>query len=384
MAKNEGLFKLRGLLDDTVFRITEDGNIASRKTGPSSEKVLTHENFDRTRRNAAEFKMAVQDGAELRYALGRALNGKVGSSLNGRMNGLMHLIAQQDPMNDFGNRRACYGDVSLLNGFDFNKQLPMAKAWKLRFTHSLDAVNGILKLELNPFVAHKKKKFPEEATHFRIISGGSAVDFLRSRYERDIQVSELLPLSKKTPGVICFAHQVKVKPGDVLVQVLGIEFYKLVRGNEVLVKGTVLQVVEALKKVQSHEFRVESQGIEAERQQGNERETGVESLESSVQSQVLEGIQIEDEVHESEELVVCKDTGDISCLYEPQPVGIQHDGMPVRGDTNRDGGLLDSSMVQPGVAVMHNPGDFSIFATLLLENESFMCPEGFRASDSDP
>lgn len=336
MAKNEGVLELRGTIGHMTCRKTEYGNVVSMKTGPSSEQVLKDDKFDRTRRNAREFKMAVEDGAQLRYALGRALNGKGGSSLNGRMNGLLHLIAQQDPVNTLGSRRACNGDVSLLKGFDFNKQLTMAATWKLKYNHSLDAANGAFKLELPPFVAHKKKVFPKEATHFRIISGGAAVDFVRSHYDRDIKVSKLLPLRKKTPCLLCFEHQVKMKPGEVVVQVLGIEFYKLVNENEVLLKGSVLQVVEAVRLnhdlMDCKDLQKNDRIKEAERQRGNEGE----------ESQELRVLSRESRVRGRGHRLICEDT------------------------------------YQSGLQFCRSSGICIIFATLLLEKESFNGPEVFR------
>jgi hypothetical protein len=182
MAKVISLFQLRGSIDDLTFRQTEYGTIAGMKPGPTREKVLTHEDFRLTRRNAGEFKLAIRDAQLLRKALGIALNGIAGSSLNGRMNGLLHTAARQDGTSDLGARRASQGDIGILTGFDFNKQLPLATALPVNFTHALDAATGTLKVALPCFIARKKKNFPAGATHFRIVSGGVAVNFLCPRY----------------------------------------------------------------------------------------------------------------------------------------------------------------------------------------------------------
>jgi hypothetical protein len=110
MAKVISLLKLRGTIDEVTFRKTEEGIIAGMKPGPTRERVLTHANFRRTRRNAAEFRLAIQDARLLRHALGAALNGKTGSSLNGRMNGVFCKAARQDRASDRGCRRAWKGD----------------------------------------------------------------------------------------------------------------------------------------------------------------------------------------------------------------------------------------------------------------------------------
>jgi hypothetical protein len=67
------------------------------------------------------------------------------------------------------------------------------------------------------------------------------------RYFNHIKRSELLPLSKKTPGSICLEHLLNTGPGDALVQVMGIEFYKLVNGKEVLVKGDAMRILKTIR-----------------------------------------------------------------------------------------------------------------------------------------
>ena len=125
MAKVTSLIELRGSIDDLTFRKTEHGIIAGMKPGPSREKVLTHENFRRTRRNAAEFGLAIKEATLLRHALGEALNGRKGSSLNGRMFGLFCQAARQDVVSDRGSRRASTGAIDWLRGFDFNMELSL-------------------------------------------------------------------------------------------------------------------------------------------------------------------------------------------------------------------------------------------------------------------
>jgi hypothetical protein len=203
------------------------------------------------------------------------------------MFGLFCQAARQDVVSDLGSRRASTGAIDLLRGFDFNEQLPLTTALPIHFTHALDTATGTLKVALPCFIARKRKNFPAEATHFRILSGGVAVNFLCPRYHgkrSDIKTSELLPLHKKTPAAICLEHQVDVEAGEVLVQVLGIEFYKLVNGKEVLVKGSALRILEAVRiedeamgtSTQPHEAKLHSCASEMI-QQGNEEKEGRQS-----------------------------------------------------------------------------------------------------------
>lgn len=244
MAKVVGLLKLRGTIEDLTFRQTEVGIIAGAKTGPTRERVLTHESFENTRRNAAEFQQAIRDARLMRYALGRALDRRRGSSLNGRMNGLFYTAARRDTTNDLGSRRSWQGAIELLKGFEFNPKLLMRDALPLVLNLSPDGETGDSTMTIPAFIARKRKLFPKEATHFRVVSGVAVLDFMNSRYQNDIQLSELMPLGKKTPGATSFRHKVKKGAGQVAVQVLGMQFYAMADGQTEAVKGSALRMLE--------------------------------------------------------------------------------------------------------------------------------------------
>lgn len=247
MAKYESILTIRGTIDHLTFRNTPEGKIVGKKTGPTREQVLTHERFARTRCNAREFKQAIEDATLLRQALGRALDGVRCTTLNGHMNGLLYAVACQDTQRDLGSRCAAGGAISIMTGFNFNKNLALVTALPFSFEHNLDAVAGVMQVEIPSFTAYKKKAFPKEATHFRIVAGGAVVNFANRTHTRHIACSELLLLGRKTPGPIGFACALPVGQDDVLVQVLGIQLYKLEKEKEVLVKGGAVQILAATR-----------------------------------------------------------------------------------------------------------------------------------------
>lgn len=275
MAKVISLFKLSGTISDLTFRQTKDGVVAQMKPGPSRERVLHHERFRITRLVAAEFTMAGKEAKLLRDALRSAKDGMHVASLNGRMNGLFYKVAMSDTEHRLGERHASNGNMQLLAGFDFNKELLLANALPAGIRHRLDAATGRMKVELPAFIARKKKGFPKEATHFRIVSCGAVIDFARRSHRNDILTSELMPLRKKTPGDICLEHTLEAGAGEVLVQVLGMQLYRLEEGKEVLLQGGAMRILEVGKV---------GEGIEATRQSGNEggRQEGIEELKAEV------------------------------------------------------------------------------------------------------
>ncbi|WP_276484349.1 hypothetical protein [Paraflavitalea pollutisoli] len=248
MAKAFGIIKVRGAIDDLSFRQTEFGNEVGRKPGPTRERVLHHERFHNTRLNLEEFKRSMEGSKLLRKALAPLLAGRKGSALNGRMNGLLYRMAMGDSLNRFGERGPATGDATLLNGFEFNKALGLDMAVNVPVVHAMDVDSGVGKAVVPSFVARKRAGFPVGATHFRAVSGLVAIDFARKSCRQDFQYSEMMPLRMKTADAMTFDQQVKVLPGEVLVQVLGMEFYRQEGEEWVLLKGTILRIVEAVRK----------------------------------------------------------------------------------------------------------------------------------------
>lgn len=246
MAKLVGPLKLRGSIDDLCCRKTEDGIVVGMKPGPSREKVLTHDNFKRTRCNASEFQLAIKSATLLRRALGSALNGVRATKLSGRMNGLLYSVAEQDQEHDLGYRCAGSGDVSRLEGFEFNHKLSLDYALPVCIEQQLDAASGSVQVNIPSFIVRRRKGFPPEATHFKILSCVGMMDFDKRRYSNHIEESDLLPLSKKMAAVELL-HQLNTQPGEVMVHAVGMLFYKVVKGKEVLLNGGALQVMEAVR-----------------------------------------------------------------------------------------------------------------------------------------
>jgi hypothetical protein len=185
------------------------------------------------------------------------------------MNGLFYKVAMSDTEHRLGERYASNGNMQLLAGFDFNKELLLANALPPGIRHHLDVATGRMKVELPAFIARKKKGFPKEATHFRIVSCGAVIDFARRSHRNDILMSELMPLRKKTPGAICLEHTLEAGEGEVLVQVLGMQLYRLEEGKEVLLQGGAMRILEA-EKVEEGKEALRHPGKEGERLEGKE------------------------------------------------------------------------------------------------------------------
>ncbi len=248
MGKLISPLKIRGTIDDLCFRLTDDGVIVQSKPGPTSEQVRTGKTFDLTRRNAREFGRATKDAMLLRRSLDVMVRAVKHSKLNSHVNKRLHKIAKSDTVSTYGSRHADAGNLQLLEGFDYNHLLSLDTALPVRLEHAMDASTGTMQLIVPGCIVRRKKNlFPAAATHFRIVSCTGAVDFNQQRYSSNIAKSELLPLGKKMPA-LQLQHSLQAQPGQVMLHTAGIVFYKVEDGEETLLRGGALKIVQVARK----------------------------------------------------------------------------------------------------------------------------------------
>jgi hypothetical protein len=243
MAKLISPLKIRGTIDDLSFRQTEDGIIVQAKPGPRPEQVRTSKNFELTRRNAREFGKATKDAMLLRHAMGYPLRALRHSKLNSHVNKQLHAVAKSDKTSEYGSRHANAGNIQSLAGFNFNHLLGLDTAMPVTLEHAMDTATGAFHLHVPACTIRRKKVFPAGATHCKIVSCTTALDFDEHRFLNDIAESDLLPLGKQLPS-IDLSHSLCVSPEQVMVHTVGIVFYQVNGGNVEPLRGGALKIVQ--------------------------------------------------------------------------------------------------------------------------------------------
>jgi len=244
MAKQIGTHKFSGKLDDVCGRQTKDGAILQRVPGPTSEQVKTHQRFTNTRRNASEFKGAVNAATLLRRVLGSMERALKHADLVPYMNQKLQAVAMSDTVSGWGDRRVHKGDIHLLEGFDYHPKNKLAAVLPLKLEHSLDVTTGQMQLTAaGGMVRRKRNAFPKEATHFRIVSCAGAVNFEKEKYTYHIEESELLPLSKVMSDIHLAHALTTARPGDVMLHTVGMVLYAVNDKGAHLLRGGAMQIV---------------------------------------------------------------------------------------------------------------------------------------------
>jgi hypothetical protein len=231
MAKQKGIIKLNGTIGDITFYRSKDGYIAREKGGIDAKRIANDPAFQRTRENGAEFGRAGKAGKTLRLALRNLLLNSSDSRMVSRLNQIMMKVIQADSTNDRGLRNVIDGEAELLNGFDFNITGKLGTTLFAPFTGAIDRVSGEITVDLESFIPANMIAAPAGTTHFKIISGGAAIDFEAETFETTNSETAILPWDNTPTAVISHLNTVTPNSTKPLFLALGIEFYQGVNGK---------------------------------------------------------------------------------------------------------------------------------------------------------
>lgn len=248
MAKVISPIKLIGSIGDITFFENEYGPQAKSKGGPTEWQVKNLDQFANTRRNATEMKRATAVSRLTRAALGSLRHSVKNIRLSGRMIGQLLDVLQSDPVHDKGERVVASGDLSLLRGFEFNHKLSLDDALPLNVENAYAIEEGRVIIDIPAFRLRKKKALPADATHYRLVSCVLSIDYEKGTYRQDKQVGAFQAMGRKAGAPFCLEQLVQPDNEQGSFWLLGIEFYKMVKEEPVLVKGGALRVMEWIGK----------------------------------------------------------------------------------------------------------------------------------------
>lgn len=248
MAKQTGIFHVIGSLGNATFYKTKDGYKVRTKSSLTKARIKSDPAFKNTREHCAEFGSAAKAGRLFRTAFRPLIHRAGDKSQAGAMTRAMLKVIQEDEVNPRGQRTIKDGQPLLLEGFEFNQGRTLSYTLGIQFSASIDQAKGAMVVDIPAFSPSTMVSAPEGATHFRLFSGGAAIDFEAGSY--DVASTESAVISIGEENVSSFQLIQKVKPHSpgTMFLLLGIEFLQVCRKNESPLRNAVnaLAVVKVL------------------------------------------------------------------------------------------------------------------------------------------
>jgi len=231
MAQQKGIIPLKGTIGNITFYKSKDGFMAREKGSLDANRIATDPAFQRTRENGAEFGRAGKAGKYLRTALRSLLQNVSDSRMIARLTKEMMRVIKADETNPRGLRNVIDGEAEFLKGFEFNANSKLGTTLFAPFTGTINRVTGELTVTIPPFIPVNMVAAPNGATHFKIVSAGTEIDFEQGSYAADISATATLPWDANGTAVINLVNNVTANSTKPLFLVLGIEFYQQVNGS---------------------------------------------------------------------------------------------------------------------------------------------------------
>ena len=237
MAKQTGIIKLKGTIGGISFYKTSDGHLAREKGGVDKSRIQNDPAFQRTRENGSEFGRAGKGGKVLRNAIRVLLQNAKDKRVVSRLTKSLVAITKTDTTNERGLRTLQDGNLSLLEGFEFNLNGKLGATLFAAFTKTFDRVSGDTTLDLAAFSPTVRIAAPAGTTHFKVVMGASELDFVNETSTFENDETAILPYTAANTAAIALSATITANSTLPVVQVLGVEFYQEVNGEMYALKN---------------------------------------------------------------------------------------------------------------------------------------------------
>ena len=203
MAKNVGVIKPHGTLEDLTFYKTQDGHLIRTKGGVEKARILTDPAFARTRENMSEFAQSASTGKVIRRGANVLMQKASDNRVTSRMAQVMHRILKLDTVNVRGQRTVAEGlgtaqGKELLKGFNFNINASLDMVLrKSVFIDELDQSFNIMNL-----IPAQEISYPAGATHVRLQAGALTVDLAVGSAVLQVTTEQTLPIDNTSASVV--------------------------------------------------------------------------------------------------------------------------------------------------------------------------------------
>ena len=203
MAKNTGVLKFQGTIEELTYYRTQDGDIVRKRGGIAKSRILTEASFQRTRENMAEFAQSATAGKIIRRGANTLMQNASDNRVTSRLSQTLSRILKLDTVNARGARSVAEGlstaqGKALLKGFDFNAKAPLDvalrnKPWIEPLDHSIN-ITGLTPAQ--------QLSYPTGATHVRLQGGMLHVDLDNGVTQMQTSAEQIIAIDHTTATVV--------------------------------------------------------------------------------------------------------------------------------------------------------------------------------------
>ncbi|HEY4196952.1 MAG TPA: hypothetical protein VGM63_15525 [Mucilaginibacter sp.] len=207
-----------GKVDNFNFLIRKGSSLIFNKAAPTLERI---------RENNAEFGNACRAGKIIRRTFKNMASDIADGTIRARLSGILVKVLQTDTTHVCGLRTVQSGNLTLIEGFQFNGSMPFETVLSVAPVVNIERSDGKCFFNLPCFVPAKAIMAPRGTTHFKILVEASEIDFAKEINTPDSQYTPELPIDNKLTEPINM--QLQFAPGSThpIIIAAGVVFYQL-------------------------------------------------------------------------------------------------------------------------------------------------------------
>ena len=225
MAKYTGMFPYRGTIGGVTCCETKNGIILKQKSSLNKERIMKDARFSRTRENIAEFSTSAKSNKLIRQAV-MGLRWAKDPSLLGRLTREVMAAIKQDPINPRGARNLQDGPAEMLKGFNLNERAKLENKFHLHQDVTIKRKSGVVMISLPLFEPLYAISAPDGATHYRLVTAVSEIDFKSEWRETSCKETEMLVLDNNPVLPMSRSHTIPKNTRQIIFVFLGIQFFR--------------------------------------------------------------------------------------------------------------------------------------------------------------
>lgn len=249
MARQNGLIKIKGTLDNVTFYKSKDGDLARMKTSVDATRIASDPAFQRTRENGAEFGSSAKAGKLTRDSLRPIALNATDSRVVARMTKLMTDVKNLDLTSVRGGRNpgvsmALATGKAALKGFEFNENALLSgtlfKPYTVATATGVITITGVV--PINDVV------YPDGATHVSFTGAYANINYALNVTDVKLTNVQNLPINGTATTVTLTPTAVPAGTGA-KVYLLKMEFFQLVNGIQYSLKNgafNALKIIEVI------------------------------------------------------------------------------------------------------------------------------------------
>ena len=237
MARQNGIIKIDGTLENLTFYKTQDGNLVKTKSGVSADRIANDPNFQRTRENGVEFGNAATAGKLLRDSVRNLMMNASDNRITSRITQVMTDIKNMDTTSVRGKRTVAVGigvaaGRALLKGLNFNDSAILGAI--LYKPYVVNTTTGVITIA--GLVPQTDIAYPTGATHLSLTGAMGNVNFATGIW--DVRLTNIQNLAINTTSTAVTLTPTALPAGTVTkLFLIKIEFFQLLNAVQYPLKS---------------------------------------------------------------------------------------------------------------------------------------------------